>query len=573
MQTKTLMALSSTLSSVLLLTACSASSPTTTATATPTVAAAGVATAAGADANRIAAHMQFLADDALEGRDTGSKGHLIASKYIATNFQQLGLTPAGDNGGFFQQVPLKQSKLVNNSASLSFNINGKNVAVPYPKHFFTGPSSHNGKVEVKDAELVFVGYGMVSEDFGINDYAGLDVKGKVVVMLPGRPSKLPSEEAAHLGSLKQRLAAEHGAIGTITLHTPQEEKTRPYANSLMYLNSPRVRWVNNNGVSEGDYPQLKAGAYLHMEAAKPLFEGAKESLDSIFAKLEKKEVPTGFALNAKMSFARESTHTDIQSQNVAAVLEGSDPTLKNEYVVVTAHSDHIGIGNDLRSKDKINNGLMDNAAGVAILLETARLYSAAPVKPKRSILFVAVTGEEKGLLGADYFAHHPVKPMQSLVANVNLDMPVLLYPFADMIAFGANHSTLGAVVGRATAKHGIKLSADPMPEQAIFTRSDHYTLVKKGVPSVFLMTGFTSKDPAQKGGEIWGKFFAKHYHKPTDDVAGLEKDFGPIRYDSGALFADINYAISEEIANTEQRPLWLKESFFGKVFGQSYNKQ
>ncbi|WP_306518518.1 M28 family metallopeptidase [Rheinheimera sp.] len=571
MQTKTLMILSSTLSSILLLSACSATSPGAEAPAVPQV---PVATAAqGADANRIAAHMQFLADDALEGRDTGSKGHLIASNYIATNFQQLGLQPAGDNGGFFQKVPLKQSKLVNNSASLTLHINGKDMVVPYPKHFFTGPSSHEGKVAVKDAELVFVGYGMVSKEFGLDDYAGLDVKGKVVVMLPGRPSKLPSEEAAHLGSLKQRLAAEHGAIGIITLHTPQEEKTRPYANSLMYLNSARVRWVNDKGVSEGDYPQLKAGAYLHMEAAKPLFDGAKESLDSIFAKLEKKEVPTGFALNAKMSFGRESTHTDIQSQNVAAVLEGSDPTLKNEYVVVTAHSDHIGIGNDLRSKDKINNGLMDNAAGVAILLETARLYSAAPVKPKRSILFVAVTGEEKGLLGADYFAHHPVKPMQSLVANVNLDMPVLLYPFADMIAFGANHSTLGAVVGRATAKHGIKLSADPMPEQAIFTRSDHYTLVKKGVPSVFLMTGFTSKDPAQKGGEIWGKFFAKHYHKPTDDLAGLTKDFGPIRYDAGALFADINYAIGEEIANSEQRPQWLKASFFGNTFGHSYNMQ
>lgn len=568
MQTKTLM----TLSSMLLLSACSATSPT--AEVAPIAATSQAAPAVqGADANRIAAHMQFLADDALEGRDTGSKGHLIASNYIATNFQQLGLAPAGDNGGFFQKVPLKQSKLVNNSASLSFNINGKTVAVPYPKHFFTGPSSHEGKVTVKDAELVFVGYGMVSKEFGIDDYAGLDVKGKVVVLLPGRPHKLPSEEAAHLGSLKQRLAAEHGAIGMITLHTPLEEKTRPYANSLMYLNSARVRWVNDKGASEGDYPQLKAGAYLHMEAAKPLFEGAKESLDSIFAKLEKKQIPAGFALNAKMSFSRESSHSDIQSQNVAAVLEGSDPKLKNEYVVVTAHSDHIGIGNDLRSKDKINNGLMDNAAGVAILLETARLYSQAPVKPKRSILFVAVTGEEKGLLGADYFAHHPVKPMESLVANVNLDMPVLLYPFADMIAFGANHSTLGAVVDRATAKHGIKLSADPMPEQAIFTRSDHYTLVKKGVPSVFLMTGFTSKDPAQKGGEIWGKFFAKHYHKPSDDIAGLTKDFGPIRYDAGALFADINYAIGEEIANSEQRPQWLKQSFFGNTFGHSYNMQ
>ncbi len=565
-----------TLSSVILLSACAATTASKTSdNKTAETAAASTMTTAAvkADANRIAAHMAFLADDSLEGRDTGSRGHLIASQYIASNFQQLGLQPAGDNKQFFQQVPMKKSMLVKNSNELVFHINGKAQKLAYPKQYFTSASGHQGKISVDNAELVFVGYGLVSKEFGLDDYAGLDVKGKIVVVLPGRPSSLPSEESAHIGSQKQQLAAEHGAVGVFTLHTPIEEKTRPYANSLMYLNSPRVRWVNQDGTEANDYPQLKAGAYLHMDAAKMLFEGAPQSLEQIFAMLEKKQSPKGFPLTAKASFSRESEHKTIQSQNVAAVLPGSDPLLKDEYVIVTAHSDHIGIGNDLRSKDKINNGLMDNAAGVAILLETARLYNENPIKPKRSILFLAVTGEEKGLLGADYFAHNPTRPIKSLVANVNLDMPVLLYPFADMIAFGANHSSLGATVERATANHGIKLSADPMPEQAIFTRSDHYTLVKKGVPSVFLMTGFTSKDPKQKGGEIWGKFFAKHYHKPTDDIAGLTKDFGPIRYDAGALFADINYDIGLEVANAAERPVWLKESFFGKVFGQEYNKQ
>ncbi len=529
------------------------------------------APAPAADKTRIEAHMLFLSDDSLEGRDTGSKGHLIASQYLASNFQQLGLKPAGDNGSYFQHVPLRQSKLIQQSPKFSLTSNGTTVNFDYPKEFTTGPSSHEGKVEVTKAGLVFVGYGLVSKEFGIDDYKNLDVKGKIVVMLPGRPDKLPSEEAAHLSSLKARLAAERGAVGVISVHTPKEEKTRPYSNSLLYLNMSRVRWLHKDGTAEGDYPSLKASAYVNTDAAKVLFKGAPESLEQIFAKIEKKEVPTGFALSGEVNFSRESEHKAIESQNVAAVLEGSDPTLKNEYVVFTAHSDHIGIGNDLRSKDKINNGLMDNAAGSAILLETARLFANSTNKPKRSILFVAVTGEEKGLLGADYFAHNPVRPADKLVANVNLDMPVLLYPFADMIAFGANHSSLGGVVERATAKHGIKLSADPMPDQAIFTRSDHYTLVKQGVPAVFLMTGFTSKDPKQKGGDIWGKFFAKHYHKPTDDVAGLTKDFGPIRYDAGALFADINFAIGEEIANSSERPYWLKDSFFGKLFGKEYN--
>ena len=216
---------------------------------------------------------------------------------------------------------------------------------------------------------------------------------------------------------------------------------------------------------------------------------------------------------------------------------------------------------------------MDNAAGVSIMLETARLFAQQAQRPKRSLLFVAVTGEEKGLLGADYFAHYPTRPIDKLVANVNIDMPVLLYPFADIVAFGANHSSLGATVDTAAAAVGISQSPDPMPEQAIFTRSDHYTLVQKGVPSVFLMTGFTSKDPKQKGGEVWGKFFAKHYHKPTDDKAGLTADFGAIRYDAGATFADINFGITTEVANNPQRPVWLKDSFFGKIFGKDYNQQ
>ncbi|MDF3124038.1 M28 family metallopeptidase [Rheinheimera sp. 1928-s] len=524
-----------------------------------------------ASAKAIEAHMTFLGDDSLEGRDTGSRGHQIASNYIATQLAALGLEPAGEQG-YFQSVPLRKAMLVQSSAKMSLTKNGKTTDFEYPKQFFTGPSTLHAKADVT-APLVFVGYGLVSKEFNLDDYANLDVKGKIVVMLGGRPKSLPSEEAAHIQSLKAENAAERGAVGILTLHTPSEEKVRPYANSLMYLTSPRMRWLHKDGKAEGEFESLLGGAYLHPDAAKNLFEGASRSLDDIFADLAAEKVPTGFALEGTVNLKRESTMEDITSPNVVAVLPGSDPVLKDEYVVVTAHSDHIGFSNDVRSKDKINNGLMDNAAGVSIMLETARLFAQQAERPKRSILFVAVTGEEKGLLGADYFAHNPTRPIDKLVANVNIDMPVLLYPFADIVAFGANHSSLGATVDTAAAAVGISQSPDPMPEQAIFTRSDHYTLVQQGVPSVFLMTGFTSKDPAQKGGEVWGKFFAKHYHKPTDDKAGLTADFGAIRYDAGATFADINFGITTEVANNPQRPVWLKDSFFGKIFGKDYNQQ
>ena len=525
-----------------------------------------------ANATAIEAHMQFLASDALAGRDTGSNEHEIASLYIATQLQALGLKPAGDNGSYLQRVPLRKARLVQDSAKFTLHTDGNNTELAYPKAFFTGPSLQFASTEVT-APLVFAGYGLVSKEFGIDDYANLDVKGKIVVLLTGRPDSLPSEEAAHLNSLKTRLAAERGAVGIISIHTPKQEKVRPYASSLLYLNTPSMEWLQSDGTPADSYPDLKGGAYVHPDAAAALFAKAPVALPAIFNQLDAGTSPAGFELGVSATLSRNSSHEDIASPNVIAVLEGSDPVLKDEYVVVTAHSDHIGYSNDLRNDDKINNGAMDNAAGVAILLETARLFAQLPEKPKRSILFVVVTGEEKGLLGADYFANNPTRPIEKLVANVNLDMPVLLYPFADMIAFGANHSSLGKVVAEAAAKEGIALSADPMPEQAIFTRSDHYTLVKKGVPAVFLMTGFKSQDPNQDGGKVWSSFFAKHYHKPSDDIPSLIKDYGAIRYDAGAVFADINFNIALDVANTAQRPYWLKDSFFNGVFGQPYNRE
>lgn len=525
-----------------------------------------------ANAQAIEAHMQFLASDALAGRDTGSKEHEIASLYIATQLQALGLSPAGDNGSYFQRVPMRKARLVQDSATFTLHVDGKNTDFSYPKAFFTGPSMQYMQTDVT-APLVFAGYGLVSKEFALDDYAGLDVKGKIVVLLAGRPDSLPSEEAAHLNSLKTKLAAERGAVGIITVHTPKQEKTRPYATSLLYLNTPGMEWLQPDGTPADSYPALKAGAYVHPDAAAALFAKAPQSLADIFTQLDNKQNPQGFELAVSATLSRKSQHEQISSPNVIALLPGSDPLLKDEYVVITAHSDHIGLANDLRTNDKINNGAMDNTAGVSILLETARLFAGLPEAPKRSILFVVVTGEEKGLLGADYFANNPTRPIDKLVANVNLDMPVLLYPFADMVAFGANHSSLGKVVERAAAKEGIALSADPMPEQAIFTRSDHYTLVKKGVPAVFLMTGFKSQDPKQDGGKIWGSFFAKHYHKPSDDIPSLIKDYGAIRYDAGAVFANINYNIALDIANTAQRPYWLKDSFFNGVFGKPYNRE
>ncbi|MCC5879544.1 MAG: M28 family peptidase [Idiomarina sp.] len=521
----------------------------------------------------VKAHMKFLADDLLEGRDTGSRGYDISALYVASHFKTLGLTPYGEDG-YNQWMPARQTRLVANSASFTLHQNGEDTELAYPRAFFTGPSAIATQQSVT-AEMVFVGYGMVSDTFGIDDYAGLDVDGKIVVMVTGRPEHLPSEEAAHLSRLKTELAAERGAVGIITLHTPEREQVRPYETSLMYLNAPSVRWINEAGEVQG-HDSIEGSAYIHYDHAAPLFAGAAQSLDDVLATLEQKESPAGFELHGSVTLARESMHQDLQSPNVIGVIEGSDPDLKDEYVVYTAHLDHLGLAQDMSTDNKVFNGLLDNASGVAIMMETAHMFAEAKAQgqgPRRSIMFVALTGEEKGLLGADYFAEHPPVPVEQMVANVNLDMPVLLYPFADVVAFGAAHSSLGDVVERAAGRYGIASSPDPMPEQAIFTRSDHYMLVTRGIPAVFLMTGFTSQDDEEDGGEVWGQFFAEQYHRPTDDIPSLTEAYGEIRYDFGALFAQINFAIGEEIANADERPYWFEDSYFGGLYRQSEDRK
>lgn len=521
----------------------------------------------------VRAHMKFLADDLLEGRDTGSRGYDIAANYVASHFEQLGITPYGEDE-YFQWMPAVQTRLVANSASFTLHQGGEDIELDYPRAFFTGPSAAATEQSVT-GELVFVGYGMVSDTFGIDDYADLDVDGKIVVMVTGRPEHLPSEEAAHLSRLKNELAAERGAVGVITLHTPEREQVRPYETSLMYLNAPSVRWVHEDGSVQGD-SSIQGSAYVHYEHAAPLFANSDYSLDDVLAQLEEQQSPAGFELGVSATLSRESTHESLRSPNVLGVIEGSDPELKDEYVIYTAHLDHLGLARDMSTDNKVFNGLLDNASGVAIMMETAHMFAQAKAQgngPRRSIMFVALTGEEKGLLGADYFAEHPPVPIEQMVANVNLDMPVLLYPFADVVAFGAAHSSLGDVVERAAGRYGIESSPDPMPEQAIFTRSDHYMLVTRGIPAVFLMTGFTSQDEDEDGGEVWARFFAEQYHRPQDDIPSLTEAYGEIRYDFGALFAQINFAIGEEIANEETRPYWLEDSYFGGLFRDDESRQ
>lgn len=515
-----------------------------------------------ANKDMIRAHLNFLADDLLEGRETGSRGYDIAARYVASQFLQYGVKPKGDKDGYLQQVPLRATRLVQESPVVELRSAGGTEVLTYLEDYAVSGSLLEDQSEVS-APLVFVGYGIQAPRFGHDDYAGIDVKGKIVVTLAGKPSKLPTEEGAHFasGDHKRSLAQRHGALGMVTLQTPVAEKASAFAKNKDYRFIPSMSWVQADGAPARETASMQNRISLSIPASKKLFSRVGVKLEDVYAAAEANKPLPRMDLDMSMRMFKKSVRTDVASSNVVGMIEGADPVLKNQYVVFTAHLDHLGQVKE-RSGDNIFNGAMDNATGVATLIETARLFTQSGVRPKRSILFVAVTGEEKGLLGADYFATNPTVPRGSMVANVNLDMPLLTYDFKNVMAFGAEHSTLKGTATRALRKMGMDLIPDPWPELGLFTRSDHYMFVRQGIPSIFLATGMGSANKDENPARLWGEFLSKRYHQPNDDLTQ------PINFDAAARFAQLNYSIAREIADAPVRPGWNKDDFFGDTFSK-----
>ena len=516
--------------------------------------------------NRLRAHIEFLADDLMLGRQPGSDGYNIAANYVSSQFRQMGLLPAGDDGSYLQQVPLRRAYLAPGSAEMTFiNASGATPQI-FVDQFYMGPALGSTSSDL-EAGLVFAGYGIEAAELEYNDYTDLDAKGKIVVLFAGQPHDFPSEEGAHFASRteKTRAAVRHGAVGVLMIHTPRASQRYQWDRLASRVGAPSMGWVNEQGEVHGVFEQIQAGAMLRHSAAAPLFENAPVSLETLLVGDENGEALTTFDLEGRVRMRQRSTHETIYSPNVVAVLPGSDPLITNEYVVYSAHLDHIGElhpeGHEQDQKDLINNGALDNASGVSVMLETARLLTQDKT-PRRSILFVAVTAEEKGLVGSEYFAMNPTVPIDSIVAEINLDMPLLLYEFADVIAFGAEHSSLGATVQEAAQSYDIELTPDPFPDQNLFVRSDHYRFVQQGVPSVFLVTGMKSLDGNIDTQPIFEDFLQEHYHKPSDDLSL------PINYKAAAKFTRINTKIGELLANDGNRPAWHEGDFFGRTFAK-----
>lgn len=497
-------------------------------------------------AGRIRAHVQYLASDTLQGRDTGSPGHEMAAQYVAAQFAAIGLRPGGPGGSWFLPVPLRRASHAN-PQQVSLIVGGKakrldNVDVGLRP-------SLTEKQRSIDAEMVFVGHGIVAPRHGIDEYAGLDVRGKIVVVLAGAPAGLPIEVAAHLDLTKDRIAAAKGAIGIAELTYGGPSGYNPAPG----ISRPVLDWVDASGVV-GKAGAVGSVLVFSPSLSRQVFEGAPRSLGQVGSVADRPIA--GFPLPGRISIVASTNWQHLSSPEVIGVLPGGDPQLAREYVVLMAHLDHLGVKPVPRPReDAIYNGALDNAAGVAAMIEAARTFAKSGKPPRRSMLFIANTGEEPGMLGADYFTAHPTVPLSQIVAAVNLDMPLLTYDFSDVIAFGGDRSTIGRTVADAGRAMGVAVSPDPMPQERLFVRSDHYRMVQKGIPSVFLMTGY-----ANGGRAAWTRYLAFSYHQPGDDLAQ------PIRWAAGARFAELNYRIARSLADAEPRPLWYEHDYFGDSF-------
>ena len=405
------------------------------------------AAASGISAARIRADIEFLADDLLEGRETGTRGYDIAARFAATALQAAGYEPAADDGTYFQQVPLLESTLT--SANLALTTDGDSQQMRLPDEAIVMPSATESSVDIT-APVVFAGYGVTAPEHGYDDYAGLDVKGKVAAVLFNAPASFPSEPRAYYGASDQKLrsAAHHGAIAVLTLLPDEALRRFPWERLKMRAAQPSITWANPDGSAGPTERRIRATAYLNPAGAARLFGGAPMSFGDA-AREAAAGRAKGLQLAATVTIATRSRHARTSSANVIGRLPGRDPQLEATSLILSAHLDHVGML-PAGPGDRINNGAYDNATGSAILLEVARVLATQPDRPRRSVVVSLLTGEEKGLVGSDYLARHPPARAGRLVADVNLDMPVFMAASTDIVAFGAEHSSLEAVV-RSTA--------------------------------------------------------------------------------------------------------------------------
>lgn len=495
----------------------------------------------------IQAHMRFLADDLLEGRETGTRGFDVAAQYVAAQFQAAGLQTS------MQPVAFRTARVAEQAMRID------TTALTAHKDFILSPSFDQATVDVTGA-VVVAGYGIVAPEFHHDDYKLIDVRGKIAILLTGAPAGFPTDQRAYYSAstLKLRSAAEHGAIGVLFLNSRIDERRSPFERIAQQSAMTSMRYVEANG-KVADATSLRFSGRISHDAAAQLFARSEISVDTMLREAEQ-NTTYSIALKPSVTIHLQSDLGEAKSENVIGILRGSDTRLRHEFLVLSAHLDHLGNHQRAGTNDTIYNGAQDNASGVACVIEIARALAKHP--PRRSVIFVAFTGEEKGEQGSRYFARHPPVAKSAVVADVNMDMPLMLYPLADLIALGGEHSSLGPAAQRAAAAQKLSISPDPLPEEVRFIRSDQFSFVQEGIPAIHMKSGPHSADPKVDANAATREWLRTIYHTPADDMS-QHLDFV-----AGAKYAETNLRLVRDLADAPQRPKWNRGDFFARTFAR-----
>jgi hypothetical protein len=498
-------------------------------------------------------HVAYLADDKLLGRKPGTEGYQLAVDYVVGEFKKMGVQPGGDPGQYTQKLILRNT-IIDNSSAKAFlsDAQGNIDSLVFGTDFlpYANPMAAQSKGEGK---LVFAGYGVDIPGF-YSDYEGLDVKGKVVVMVAGVPDGIPASTlVSHFSSPGNKLtiAFEKGAIGAILVYPMNSfTNSNPVIQSNVALNPEKTVAYGRGFNGNLNFALTSNRAFLNQ-----LFLNSGKNLEETLAAIKSRK-NSSFEFPFSLTASYANSFSEFESENVIGVIPGSDPKLKSEYVVHSAHLDHVGIGR-AENGDSIYNGAHDNASGVAALLEIARIYAKGGAKPKRSILIVMVTAEEMGLVGSSYFASNPTVPKSSIVANVNTDMPTVIAPLLSIVPLGAEHSSIMGNVAFAADYLGLEIEADPEPEQNRFVRSDQYSFVTNGIPALHIKYGNKSNIPGFDMDAFIKEWRAKYYHRAADGMDGI------FNFTAAKTYVQLNFLISYSIAQSPNRPTWNPGDLFG----------
>jgi Zn-dependent M28 family amino/carboxypeptidase len=499
------------------------------------------------DGNSWWGYVKVLAADDMEGRETGSAALKRAEAYVVDQLKLNGLEPAGASG-YYQSMEFESRRIDEKNSSLSLINKGDVESLTLGDDAIF--STRVDLAPSVNAEMVFVGYGMKVPEKNYDDLSGLDLKGKIAVIMAGSPAELPGALASHYQSQSERWKTlrEAGAIGTVTILNPASMDI-PWSRIAANRTHPNMVLV---GKEFDETSGQKISIAFNPERADKLFAGSGHQLQEILDLAKERKALPRFPLTVSLKANAAVNKKKLESANVVAQIPGSDPRLKGEYVVLSAHIDHIGIGEPING-DRIYNGAMDNASGSAVLLDVAASLRKSSEKPKRSIVFLFITGEEKGLLGSRYFTAHPTIRPDSMVADINIDMFLPIVPLKMLTVYGLAESDLGDVAKDVAQGAGVGVQADPEPQRNSFIRSDQYNFIRHGVPALSMKVGFEPGSPEQK---IFKDWLTNRYHAPSDDLDQ------PVDLSAAAKYEEIIRGMLLNVADRSQRLQWKPDSFF-----------